>query len=94
MCFGNFIGFRFTKQLTPEELFQPCCGAFVIELNGDAKADETVIGTTTNEQTIVCPNYTMQLPQLLQIWEKKLEPVFPESGRLDAGYLQRLPGTH
>ena len=77
MCFGNFIGFRFTKQLTPEELFQPCCGAFVIELNGDAKADETVIGTTTNEQTIVCPNYTMQLPQLLQIWEKKLEPVFP-----------------
>jgi len=77
MCFGNFIGFRFTKQLTPEELFQPCCGAFVIELNGDAKAEETVIGTTTNEQTIVCPNYTMQLPQLLQIWEKKLEPVFP-----------------
>ena len=42
-----------------------------------AKAEETVIGTTTNEQTIVCPNYTMQLPQLLQIWEKKLEPVFP-----------------
>ena len=77
MCFGNFIGFRFTKQLTPEELFQPCCGAFVIELNGDAKAEETMIGTTTNEQTIVCPNYTMQLPQLLQIWEKKLEPVFP-----------------
>ena len=36
-----------------------------------------MIGTTTNEQTIVCPNYTMQLPQLLQIWEKKLEPVFP-----------------
>jgi len=77
MCFGNCIGFRFTKQLTERELFQPCCGAFLIELNGEAEANETVIGTTTAEPTIVCPNYTMQLPQLLQIWEKKLEPVFP-----------------
>ena len=34
MSFGNKIGFKFTSELTSEQLFQPCYGSFVIELNG------------------------------------------------------------
>lgn len=76
MCFGNLIGFKFTKQLTADELFNPCCGGFIIELVGDEIDGEDVIGVTTSEKTIDCPNYTLQLEKLLQIWEGKLEPVF------------------
>ena len=37
MCFGNGIGFTFDRQLTDAELFQPCCGGFLLELCGDAE---------------------------------------------------------
>ena len=37
MCFGNGIGFTFSRQLTDAELFQPCCGGFLLELCGDAE---------------------------------------------------------
>ncbi len=77
MAFGNKIGFAFSKKLSAEELFQPCAGAFIIELNGMAQADEDVIGTTTDTKTISTADYSLDLEELIQTWEKKLEPVFP-----------------
>ena len=77
MCFGNGIGFTFDRQLTDAELFQPCCGGFLLELCGDAEDGEDVIGSTSEKPEIVCPKFTLQLDKLLNVWEKKLEPVFP-----------------
>ncbi|MBQ8515930.1 MAG: phosphoribosylformylglycinamidine synthase [Ruminococcus sp.] len=77
MAFGNKIGFAFSKKLSAKELFQPCAGAFIIELNGDAQDGEEVIGATTAAQTIAAPDYTLDLNELISVWEKKLEPVFP-----------------
>ena len=77
MCFGNGIGFTFDRQLTDAELFQPCCGGFLLELCGDAEDGEDVIGSTSEKPEIVCPKFTLQLDKLLAVWEKKLEPVFP-----------------
>lgn len=77
MCFGNGIGFAFSRQLTSEELFEPCSGGFLLELCGEAEDGEDVIGTTSEEQKIVCPKYTLALDKLLSVWERKLEPVFP-----------------
>ncbi len=77
MAFGNRIGFAFSKQPSAEELYQPCAGAFIIELCGDAAEGENVIGTTTDAKTIAAPNYTLDLETLISVWEKKLEPVFP-----------------
>ena len=77
MCFGNGIGFTFDRQLTDAELFQPCCGGFLLELCGDAEDGEDVIGSTSEKPEIVCPKFTLQLDKLLSVWEKKLEPVFP-----------------
>ena len=77
MCFGNGIGFTFDRQLTDAELFQPCCGGFLLELCGDAEDGEDVIGSTSEKPEIVCPKFTLQLDKLLAVWEKKLDPVFP-----------------
>ncbi|MBQ8686996.1 MAG: phosphoribosylformylglycinamidine synthase, partial [Ruminococcus sp.] len=77
MAFGNRIGFAFSKKLSAEELFQPCAGAFVIELTDAAQEGEEVIGTTTEAKTIAASGYTLNLEELISVWEKKLEPVFP-----------------
>ncbi len=77
MCFGNKIGFEFLTQLSGEQLFQPCYGSFIIELNGEAEEGENLFGQTINEYNIVTNEYTMSLDSLQRVWEGKLEPVFP-----------------
>ncbi|MGN1114872.1 MAG: phosphoribosylformylglycinamidine synthase [Oscillospiraceae bacterium] len=77
MAFGNKIGFRFTQQLTAEELFRHCYGAFVLELAPDVQTDERVIGYTTEEYKITAEKYTVDIQKLESLWENKLEPVFP-----------------
>lgn len=77
MCFGNKIGFEFTSHLSGEELFRPCYGAFIIELNGAAADGENVIGKTIEDYKILCRDYTVSLDNLQRVWEAKLEPVFP-----------------
>ncbi len=77
MSFGNKIGFKFTETLTPEDLYRPCYGSFVIELAEGVLVDEQVIGVTTNEYTVVTDKYTIDLDNLQKLWEDKLEPVFP-----------------
>lgn len=77
MSFGNKIGFRFTDELSNTELFKPCYGAFVIELEKDVITDERIIGITTNEYIIDAGTYTVDLNELEKAWESKLEPVFP-----------------
>ena len=77
MCFGNKLGFEFTARLTGEQLFKACYGAFIIELDGEAKADENVIGKTISDYKILAMDYTLGLDNLQRVWESKLEPVFP-----------------
>ncbi len=77
MCFGNKTGFEFTSRLTPEQLFKPCYGGFIIELTGEASDDEQVIGKTIDNYKICTLDYTVSLDNLQRVWEGKLEPVFP-----------------
>ena len=77
MCFGNKIGFEFLTKLTEKQLFQPCYGSFIVELNGEAEDGENLIGQTIKDYSIVTKEYTMSLDELQQVWEGKLEPVFP-----------------
>ncbi|MBE6846797.1 MAG: phosphoribosylformylglycinamidine synthase [Ruminococcus sp.] len=77
MCFGNHIGFEFTRTLPEQILFAPYCGSFIIELEGDAKADEEVIGRTAEQYKIFSDSYTISLDTLQKAWEGKLESVFP-----------------
>ena len=77
MAFGNKIGFKFTDKLTSLELFRHCYGAFVLELAEGVETDERVIGETTEDYKIVSDSYTIELEKLQQLWEQKLEPVYP-----------------
>ncbi|MGN1480988.1 phosphoribosylformylglycinamidine synthase [Porcipelethomonas sp.] len=77
MCFGNRIGFAFENKLSEEELFLPYYGAFIIEIDGEPKENETLLGKTKSEYNIFTKNYTLSLDSLQQTWESKLEPVYP-----------------
>ena len=77
MCFGNKLGFKFKTRLTGKQLFRPCYGSFIIELNEEAADDENVIGTTIGDYKIHGMDYTLSLDSLQRSWESKLEPVFP-----------------
>lgn len=77
MCFGNKLGFKFTKTLSSKELYMPCYGAFIIELKGNAANNENVIGETTDDYKIAARDYTVSLDNLQRVWEGKLESVFP-----------------
>ncbi len=76
MCFGNKLGFKFTRKLTASQLFDTCYGAFIIELEGDAKGSENVIGEVTDSYTVENYDYTLSLDELQSAWERKLEPVY------------------
>ena len=77
MCFGNHIGFEFTKNLPEYVLFDPMAGSFIIELNDAPRAGEEVIGRTTAQYKIFSDSYTISLDTLQKAWEGKLESVFP-----------------
>ena len=77
MCFGNKLGFEFTSKLSAQQLFKPCYGSFIIELDGAAKQSENVIGVTKSEYKIMNFDYSINLDALQRTWEGKLESVFP-----------------
>ncbi len=77
MCFGNKLGVKFTANVKPTELFRATYGAFLIELDGEANPDERVIAKTIAEYVIITESYALSLDRMQELWEKKLEPVFP-----------------
>ncbi len=78
MGLGNRIGFTFTKDMTDEELFTPCYGAFLVEMDNDAdEKGGVVIGRTTDAYSIEIAGETLCMDTLEKVWENKLEPVFP-----------------
>ncbi|WP_028505900.1 phosphoribosylformylglycinamidine synthase [Ruminococcus sp. FC2018] len=77
MAFGNRIGFKFTSDVTADELYRACYGAFVIELAQDAETNERVIGVTIEDYVVINNSYTVNLTGLYKQWADKLEPVYP-----------------
>lgn len=74
---GNKIGFKFTKQ--EEDLFAPMYGSFIIELAEnieDSKLEE--LGKTIeNKEIQISENEKLDIDELITLWEKPLEKVFP-----------------
>ena len=79
MAFGNKIGFTFASKLSPALMFQPCYGAFLIELKGKASGEDGnfVLGHTIDEYKIYTMDYLVSLSNLERAWENKLESVYP-----------------
>ena len=75
MCVGNHVGLKLSKAIRPERLFEPCYGAVILELL-DATAGE-FLGFTTVDYTMCVGDEELDLAHLQELWERKLEPVFP-----------------
>ena len=76
MGLGNHIGFKMRADLTTNQMFEPMYGSIVLEMVSDAPAGE-ILGETTKEYTFEACGETLDMAQLQEIWEAKLEPVYP-----------------
>ena len=78
MCVGNHVGLRLSSNIDMDSLFTPCYGAVILELL-DATAGE-FLGFTTVDYTWEVGGKAIDLAHLQDLWERKLEPVFPYRG--------------
>lgn len=76
MCFGNKIGFEFGVDKC---LFKPRYGTFIIEVKEEPNNDKLeYLGNTIKEQEIrISKGEVLTLDELITLWEKPLEKVFP-----------------
>ncbi|MGN0959355.1 MAG: phosphoribosylformylglycinamidine synthase, partial [Coriobacteriales bacterium] len=90
MCVGNGIGAKLDGITSAEQLFQPAYGSFVVELGEDMQIEGgehvsvTRIGTTTAAYVLEACGEQLDLAQLQEAWEAKMEPVFPYRGKGEA----------
>jgi len=84
MAFGNRIGMKFEKQVTPDFLFRPDYGSLILEIKGEADLEELfknvpyeLLGKTMNKPVIAVNNLEIDLEDAYLEWEKPLENVFP-----------------
>ena len=76
MGLGNHIGFKMRADKTTHEMFQPMYGSIVLEMVSDSPAGE-ILGETTKEYVFEACGEKLDMTQLQEIWEGKLEPVYP-----------------
>ncbi|MGN0708279.1 MAG: phosphoribosylformylglycinamidine synthase [Faecalibacterium sp.] len=76
MGLGNHIGFESTASMTTSQMFAPMYGALVLEIATGAPAGE-ILGKTIREYTFKACGETLDMVQLQELWESKLEPVYP-----------------
>ena len=82
MCVGNHVGLQLSNSLDLNELFQPAYGTVILELLDPAAGE--FIGFTTVDYTLEAEGNAIDLALLQELWEAKLEPVFPYRGKGDA----------
>ncbi len=75
MCFGNGLGFKFSDTMTVNDIFGYNYGSFILEVTEDVDVKNT-IGVVTNDGKITLGNEELNLNELLNIYEDKLESVF------------------
>ena len=87
-CFGNGFGFRFTKELTNQELFAPLSGSLVLELADGAALDSDVtaydLGNVTDDGKVTMGGKSVDLAVLCENWTAPLEKVFPTQAECPA----------
>ena len=75
MCFGNDVGFKFDINVSLDDIFGYNYGSFILELTENTDIG-ILLGATTDEKIICYKGEILKLPELLEIYENKLEPVY------------------
>lgn len=105
MCLGNGIGIEMDGGVRADSLFCPAYGTFIVELVEGAEppastdwVDVVDLGTTTSDYVFAVAGETIDLVELQEAWEGKLEPVFPYRGEgaevETVSYADTLPLTY
>ena len=76
MGLGNQVGFCMIADMSMDELFEPAYGSLVLEIATGAPAGK-LLGVTTHEYQFTACGETLDSAALQEIWEAKLEPVYP-----------------
>lgn len=84
MCFGNMLGFEFDNKLTEDLIFKAMYGSIIVEINKNEDIDVLLselnyfkVGTIKDNKYIDGFNQRVDLKEILNKWEEKLESVFP-----------------
>ena len=75
MSFGNGLGFKYEDNLSVAKIFDYSYGSFLLEVT-DNIDDGILIGTVTDDGKITLGNESVEITELLGIYEDKLESVY------------------
>ncbi len=76
---GNELGFTLSSDVDTAGLFDKCYGGFLIEAN-DTIDGLTLLGQTSEEYVLKTADETINLAEIQEVYEQKLQPVFPYTG--------------
>ncbi len=76
MCFGNGLGVKLDAGFDAGRLFGWDFGGFILELDADCEAGET-LGVVTGEYNISAAGESVDLNRVQAAWEHRLEEVYP-----------------
>ncbi len=82
MCLGNGFGFRYDEHISKEEIFAPAIGSFLVETE-----DETIgctLGYVTDDGLLTMGGEAVEIRELLEISEGRLEQVYPTQAGKEA----------
>ncbi len=89
MCLGNRLGFALSDDISEEALFAPAFGSFVVELDGEAEAG-LPLGETMGRYAFEAGGAKVDLNEIEEAWQARLEPVFPCRGPSPGGEAEAL----
>jgi len=77
MSFGNKIGFNYADNISLTDIFEYAYGSFVLELCEDVENIGTVLGFTTDNETITYGDSCISINEVTKISNSVLENVYP-----------------
>lgn len=84
MAAGNRIGVELSNVLDNNDLFDTHYAGIIVE-TAEHLEDEIFLGVTTEEKTIVADDASLDLAELIEIWEAPIRSVYPEKVEVDGG---------
>jgi len=74
---GNRLGFKLADGIDPDTLLCPAYGSLILELAEEADAVGTLLGETSGKYQLEMAGEVIDMAELQEAWEAKLEPVMP-----------------
>ncbi len=97
MSFGNKIGFEFGTDISIEELYAKDYGSIILEIDAKENLKELfpefsykILGKTKEAKVISFKNCSYELDELIAVWSKPLEKIFPTKSREQKGEIVKF----